>query len=61
MVSGRDISGMLRGPSVQLQNGQQDPDEEHSSKNRIQNHIRILLHLKGFYNFEEVFSLPHLT
>ena len=35
MVSGRGISDMLPGPSMQLQNGQLDPDEEHPAKNRI--------------------------
>lgn len=34
MVSGRDISDMLPGPSMQLQNGQLDPDEEHPAKIR---------------------------
>lgn len=40
MVSGRDISGMLPEPSMQLQNGQLDPDEEYPAKNRIKNHSK---------------------
>lgn len=34
MVSGRGISDMPPGPSMQLQNGQLDPDGEHPAKNR---------------------------
>lgn len=47
MVSGRDISDMLPGPSMQLQNGQLDPGEEYSAKNSA----KTLSHLKGFYNY----------